>query len=372
MDFHRLFKRKEEAGTHGIAAENHKGAFAEREILLSEGDILDGQTPAPLDWKSAGGSVRICADNIQGILEGRTRIKAAVLQELCPALFSTDPHPGTEFLIPLKTVVGQLESIFASTVSTESFQDGFDTPFGQLAREDEAKFKDQSEEVESVGVEAANPRQGTDSDPDLNNPPADPVHEMVRSHGLLSSSPNIETGSSSSRNGSPPDANPVIRGVEFRDKRLSGLVPLPGGRSARKEELRREGHDSLQELFLTDDQLDASKVASLILQLPRVTGVVVMFSDGALLGGGLNGGLTQALLNLAPGFVVDLARFTETMDGGPTKFVTFAGDACLLSLTVGGDILILASHARKNLPPGLRERLMATADALNMIYSPLP
>jgi hypothetical protein len=371
MDFHRLFKRKEEVGAHGITAENHKGAFAEREILLSEGDILDGQTPAPLDWKSAGGSVRICADNIQGILEGRTRIKAAVLQELCPALFSTDPHPGTEFLIPLKTVVGQLEGIFASTVSTESFQDGFDTPFGQLAREDEAKFKDQSEEVKSVGVEAANSRPGTDSDADLNNRPADPVPEIVKSHGLLSSSPNVETGSSSSRNGSA-EAEPVIRGVDFRDKRLSRPVSLPGGRSARREELRREGHESLQELFLTDDQLDASKVASLILQLPRVTGVVVMFSDGALLGGGLSGGLTQALLNLAPGFVVDLARFTETMHGGPTKFVTFAGDACLISLTIGGDILILASHARKNLPPGLRERLVATADALNKTYSPLP
>lgn len=371
MDFHRLFKRKEEPGTHGIAAENIKAAFAERKILLSEGDILDGQTPASLQWKSAGGSVIISADNIQGILEGRTRIKAAVLQELCPALFSTDPLPGTEFSIPLKTVVAQLEGIFASTTSTEAFQDGFDTPFGQLAREDEAKFKDQSEEVKSVGVGAANSRQSTDSDADLNKRPADPVNEMVKSHGLLSSSPNAETGTSGSRNGSA-EAERVIRGVEPRDKMPWRPVSLAGGRSPRREELRREGHESLQELFLTDDQLDASKVASLILQLPRVTGVVVMLSDGALLGGGLSGGLTQALLNLTPGFVVDLGRFTETIHGGPTKFVTFAGDACLISLTIGGDTLILASHARKNLPPGLRERLMATADALNMIYSPLP
>ena len=309
--------------------------------------------------------MRISADNIQGILEGRTRIKAAVLQELCPALFSTDPHPGTEFLIPLKTVVGQLEGTFASTASTEPFQ-GFDTPFGQLAREDEAKFKDQSEEVKSVGVEAANSRQSTDSDADLNKRQTDLVNEMAKSHGLSSSSSNLETGTSGSRNGSA-EAEPV----ESRDTMPCRPVSLAGGCSGRREQLRREGHESLQELFLTDDQLDASKVAGLILQLPRVTGVVVMLSDGALLGGCLSGGLTEALLNLTPGFVVDLARFTETMHGRPTKFVTFAGDACLLSLTMGGDIVILASHARKNLLPGLRERLMATADALNLIYSPL-
>ena len=363
MDFHRLFKRKEEPGAYGIGAENHKEAFAEREILLSEGDILDGQSPAPLQWRSAGGSVKISADKIQGILEGRTRIKAAVLQELYPALFSTDPHPGTEFLIPLKTVVAQLDGTFGSTASMESFQDGFDTPFGQLAREDEAKFKDQPEEVISMEAPVAISRQSTESDADSYKWSNDPVSE----------SPTIghETGMCVLKNGSPEDVL-VTSSVESRDTNLGRPASLPGVCTGRKEDLRREGHESLQELFLTDEQLDASKVAGLILQLPRVTGVVVMLCDGALLGGGLSGGLTQALLNLTPGFAVDLARFTQTIHGGPTKFVTFAGDACLISLTICGDILILASHAKKNLLPGLRERLMATAHALNKIYGLLP
>jgi hypothetical protein len=371
MDFHRLFKRKEEAGVYGIAAENHKEVFAEREILLSEGDILDGQSPAPLQWRSAGGSVKISAGKIQGILEGRTRIKAAVLQELYPALFSTDPHPGTEFLIPLKTVVAQLDGTFASTDSMESLQDGFDTPFGQLAREDEAKFKDQPEEVISTGAEVAISRQSTESDADSHKRSNDPVNDAVKCHGLLLGSSNVDTGTSGSKNGSPEDVS-VIGSVESRDTSPRRPLSLPSVCTGRKEDLRREGHESLQELFLTDEQLDACKVAGLILQLPRVTGVVIMLCDGALLGGGLSGGLTQALLNLTPGFALDLARFTETMHGGPTKFVTFAGDACLISLTICADILILASHAKKNLPPGLRERLMATAHALNKIYGPLP
>jgi hypothetical protein len=51
------------------------------------------------------------------------------------------------------------------------------------------------------------------------------------------------------------------------------------------------------------------------------------------------------------------------------KFVTFSGYAYHLSLTMAGDVVILAGHQGKNLPPGLRERLVATADALSMIYS---
>jgi hypothetical protein len=369
MDFHKLFKRKEDAGAHGISADNHKEVFAEREILLSEGDVLDGQTPASLEWKSAGGSVRISADKIQGILEGRTRIKAAVLQELCPALFSTDPPAGTEFIIPLQTIVAQLESTFAGTSSTEPFQDGFDTPFGQLAREDEAKFKDQPEEVQTMAAEGAVSHESLSSEADLKKESNDSVQEPENCHGLSSSSRNVDTVIPGSKNGSP-DALSIVRGAESRGTNARRPAPLPAVRPARKEDFRRDGHESLQELFLTDDQLDASKVAELILQLPRVTGTVVMLFDGALLGGGLSGGLTQALLNLTPAFAVDLARFTENMHGGPTKFVTFTGDGCLMSLTVCGDILILASHARKNLPPGLRERFMATANALNMIYGP--
>jgi hypothetical protein len=128
----------------------------------------------------------------------------------------------------------------------------------------------------------------------------------------------------------------------------------------------------LQEIFLTDEQLDGSKVADLVLQLPRVTGVVIMLSDGAVLGGGLSGGITESLLGLAPGFVQDLARFTESMHGGATRFVTLAGSGCLLSLTIGGQVLVLVGHEGKNLPPGLRDRLLATAHALNMIYGLQP
>jgi hypothetical protein len=136
-----------------------------------------------------------------------------------------------------------------------------------------------------------------------------------------------------------------------------------------KDSLRREGHQLLQELYLTDEPLDGSKVARLISLLPRVTGVVIMLSDGAALGGGICGGISEALLSVTPAFVKHLTDFSKAIQGGSVRFVTFAGHACQLSLTMGGDVAILAGHQGKNLPPGLRERLVATADALNMIYS---
>jgi hypothetical protein len=136
--------------------------------------------------------------------------------------------------------------------------------------------------------------------------------------------------------------------------------------------MRRRGHDSLQELYLTDELLNGSKVADLILQLPRVVSVVILLSDGAALGGKLGGGLNEALLSEALALVQHLLRFTKNMEGGPAKFVILSNEACRLSLTFERDILILVGHAGKNIPPGLRERLVATAHALNMIYGTQP
>lgn len=141
-----------------------------------------------------------------------------------------------------------------------------------------------------------------------------------------------------------------------------------GVRGLETNNIRREGFERLQELYLTDEPLDGCKVADLILQLPRVSGVVIMLSDGAVLGGGLSGELSETLVNLTPGFVTHLSGFTQSVPGGPTRFVTFSGHARQVSLSIGEGVLVLVGHEGKNLPPGLRERLVATAEALNMIY----
>ena len=379
MDFHRLFKRKEEVAIHPMAGENQQETFGDRIVSLSEGDLFDGEAPAALLWNDVGGTIAVPADKILGILEGRSRIKAAVLQEIYPALFEKDPHTGTEFFIPLAVVVTQLEDIFASISPGEPFQEDFDTPFGRLAREDEARFREKPESVklpprptalagQNNGANAAGHDQRIEpaladspvKPPSLPLSAGEPVVEVKNDSAGVPA--NLESAGESLK---PPHQVPELNSPVAREY----STPL---RPHSSSDVRREGQESLQELFLTDEQLDGSKVADLILQLPRVNGVVIMLSDGVVLGGGLSGGISESLLNLVPGFVRDLARFTEKMQGGPTRFVTFAGNACLISLAIDEQVLILAGHDGKNLPPGLRERLAATAHALNMIYGPLP
>lgn len=413
MDFQRLFKRKEESPTPPIS-DSTRETLSGRDVLVCEGDLLDGKSPASLVWSNVGGAISVKAGKILGILEGRTRIKTAVLQELYPALFEKAPNPGAEFNIPLQTVVMQLKDVFTGISSEESPLEEFDTPFGQLALEDEVRFKDhpsaqataaptlftvpqleskrvsdeqdQNADMEKlsgmVSAEQVEVKEGKSSGRESTGPDNLRSHQEKLTLHESSTLPaafhpeNGETGKSygsdRTRQGTGNQTEPRIEGIfatfESHSAGSSGHSLLSGARKIQNNDLRREGHECLQELYLTDEPLDGSTVADLILQLPRVAGVVIILSDGAALGGGLHGGLSEELLSQTPDFVKHLLGFTKGMPGGPTKFVTFSGHASQISLTIGGDVLILAGHEGRNLPPGLRERLLATAQALNKIY----
>jgi hypothetical protein len=395
MDFQRLFKRREGSAS-AMSKENARNTFNERDLFVCEGELLDGQAPASLNWSNVGGTISLKAEKILGILEGRTRIKAAVLQELYPGMFEKAPNPGTEYSIPLQAIVTQLEDIFGRLSSEEADLEGFDTPFGQLAREDEERFKekgpDQAEarppaarksffpqqpEEKSVFTEqdqsdGSQKRAGNTPAPE--NDEASPFDQKNQEKG--SSARSGETQRDLGNRPPPAQQSKPTNGeffpaFELRYGSLEDVEPSSDSRTTQDHHRRREGHESLQELYLTDEPLDGSRVADLILRLPRVAGVVIMLSDGAVLGGGLGGGLHEALLSVTPDFLKHLLVFTASMQGAPIKFVTFSGHSCHLSLTIGGDVLILTGHQRKNLPPGLRERLVATAQALSMIYGSL-
>jgi hypothetical protein len=323
--------------------------------------LLDGQVPPTLIWSNVGGVISIKAKEILGILEGRTRIKAATLQELYPVLFEKTPNPGAEYNIPLQSVVMQLKGIFAG-ISEETGVENFDTPFGPLVCEDEARFKDRQvdrpeEEKSTVDVSRATPATFHDENGDN--------AKVLRSNGTRPvpgdhTNPPEET---------QPPMEKVCSELEPRNVVSGNSQTSSYARKSHQDNIRRQGHVNLQELYLTDEPLDASKVADLVLQLPRVTGVAIMLSYGSLLGGGLSGGISETLLSLTPDFVKHLLGFTQSIQGGPTKFATIPVQARQISLSIGGDVFILAEHEGKNLPPGVRERLVATAQALDKIYS---
>ena len=379
MDFQRLFKRKAEGSVPPGETDDAGGALKNVDVVIHEGELLEGNFPASLLWNSVGGGITIKAGKILGILEGRTRIKAGVLQELHPSLFSGPVNPDAEFSIPLRVVVTQIQHIFFGMSSTDTALEGFDTPFAELAREDEARFKielrdrtlpvdnapatgatSNNEDKDSEIRLADQPKNGADADPE-----SGPAHTE-------------ETKRTSEQQGPAPSGGIVRDDVvtaghlrpahEFR--KPSARVPsLPAEvRQPRSSNLRREGYERLQELYLTDEPVDGSMIADYVSRLPRVTGVVIMLSDGAVLGGEVGAVISAKIVHLVTDFVTHILRFTESLPGGPTRFITFFGHALQISLIIAGDVLMLTAHESKNLPPGLRERLIATTEALNIIY----
>ncbi|MBV9107672.1 MAG: hypothetical protein JO313_16780 [Verrucomicrobia bacterium] len=423
MDFQRLFKRKGEVPAAANASDDRSDSLYQKDVLIREGELLDGQLPPTLVWGNVGGVISIKADKILGILEGRTRIKAAALQELYPSLFERTPNPGAEYNIPLQVVVMQLKDIFAGISSEErAAVEDFDTPFGQLAREDEARFRDKQVDRPEVrpmatyklsvsselgskaalkegeqrtgeeqvtgsaskeGMQEKNTATGRNTDSDevqseeekstVNESSIIPVtlneeiEENAKACGSDGSRRGPEAGANRAKQLQSPSKELEPRNVTSGNSRAASYA-----RKSRDDNIRREGHFYLQELYLTDEPLDASRVADLILQLPRVTGVFIMLSDGGALGGRLNGAISETLLSLTPEFVKHLLTFTQNIEGGPSKFATFWVHARQISLSMVGNVFIVAEHEGKNLPPGLRERLVATAQALDNIYSSQP
>ena len=64
MDFQRLFKRKDESPAHPMPGEIGRESLNERDVLVCEGELLDGATLACLAWSSVGGAIRVKADKI--------------------------------------------------------------------------------------------------------------------------------------------------------------------------------------------------------------------------------------------------------------------------------------------------------------------
>ena len=359
MDFQRLFKRKQEGSASPFAGDGASDALKDKDVIIREGELLDGKSPALVDWSKLGGAITVKAGKILGVLEGRTRIKAGVLEELHPGKFTNHLNPEAEFNIPLQVVVMQIQDIFCGTPLAVAKLEALETPFAKLAREDEARFKKDLRDQPLVLQIAVPKSLDENPEPRTANPPrngasADTESHLARSEQLKLAIERLESA------------------PEFRNAPPSMSSSPPEVRHVQTHSSRREGHERLQELYLTDEPLDGTKIADLVFHLPRVTGVAIMLSDGSVLGAELGGGIGEKLLSLAPVFLRHVSDFTEMIAGGPTRFVTFFGYALQISLVIGGDVLMLIGHEGKNLPPGLRERLIATTQALNDFYGPQP
>jgi hypothetical protein len=126
--------------------------------------------------------------------------------------------------------------------------------------------------------------------------------------------------------------------------------------------------ERLQEIFMTEDLLDAREVAALIACFPKVSGALIFLSDGTLMGGELPKTFRVDATLLAHMVLRSAQEFGLRLKSQEPSAITVFLDQPV-SLTSAGNVCILVSHEGRGLLPGMRERICEVAKALDMLYA---
>src|SRR5271166_4137478 len=153
IKFRSIFRREDgqqpalpsEPTGHSLLAQQ----LGDRRITLNESDLkpLTEQGP-PLDWGTVNGQVTLLASTLEGLLEGRARIRAEHLKRLTPSPVGAEVPDATEYSVSLAAVIPQIEDLLQptqadagrSTETATSRPPEFETPFTVLANEDSQRL----------------------------------------------------------------------------------------------------------------------------------------------------------------------------------------------------------------------------------------
>ncbi len=309
-------------------------------IILCQVDICADAPSAPfLDWsKCEKAEIAVQIKNIEGLSEGSVAIKASTLQRIHPVLL-----PGrleAEFLFPisLKAVVLQLQAHLRHNCEEEPKAVGpdFDTSIAQVAREDEGFFK----LARMIGPKESSTDESTQTKPQTKEQlltPADrPTFPMARMKSARHES-DLQTERSEPKSGAILQNSP-----------------------------RRAGLEQLQEIFLTEEQLDASQVADLLAALPKVLSAMVMLGDGTVLGGRIPDAYDVETALVAPALMRAVQEFNRKLRPEEISAFTLLGDRPVTFFTEG-NVYVLIAHEGRGLLPGVRQRIGAVARALDAL-----
>jgi hypothetical protein len=383
-------------------------AFEEQPILLCQEDIRTADPKGPhLDWSRFEiGQITVRLKETQGITDGCVTIKASTLQRICPLLL---PQPFQEdFLFPvsLKTVVLQIQAQLQrkSADAPKAGGPDFDTPIAQVAREDEGFFKlEKVSQQPSLTAEKPQAKQ-TSSEPFLT--PADhpsfplirekpypakvgsevPPLEVALQHPVPQKSalPPAPPSKASLSDELPKVGLEVVKSKEpelvsdhpanQERKEVEDGVEVSGGAKhlapveppARKPP-RRAGLERLQEIFMSEDLLDAREVAALIARFPKVSGTLILLGDGTFMGGNLPNEFRSEAVVLAPKLLKTVQDFGNRLKSRDPSAITIFLDQPV-SLCSAGNVCILVAHEGRGLLPGMRERICEVAKALDVLY----
>jgi hypothetical protein len=389
------------------------GSLEEQPIQLQAEDLdQTGQGAPSLDWsRIGGGRIHVQLKDTAGILEGRVTVRASVLRGICPALFTESAEKEYLYPVSLKTVVLQIQEHLKryQRATTKQTDIDFDTPIAQVAREDEGFFR--LEESVRLPTEAKPGKvQLAPTSPILT--PADrPTFPLIRERALPMeehAEPRTEAAPlevsvrppKSPQPESPPAQEPTFD--PFRD--LPKVGPEAAKDRVRNEDrsdlpehqlpsvvqpreklkpaafgppmeafsmpLRRIGLERLQEIFLTEDLLDAGEVAKRIGALPKVKGVLILFQDKTIIGGALPAGYDAGGAHAVQNVIQSIRAFASQLNSQEVSGITILGGTPI-SLFAHKSISLVLVHEGRGLLPGMRERMSDAVRALHILYDGL-
>jgi hypothetical protein len=380
------------------------GASVEdQEIVLQPVDFTT-EIGGALNWASQESrEIRVKLRQTNGLMDGRITISAKMLRELYPGLVPEQLKEETTFPLSLRAVVLQLQNVMRSPNNASALAGApdFDTPIAQVAREDDGFFKLEENAPSSTSGSnplATSPAGDFDSILPLirekeqvrdNPPPAPPIEVVAPYLGQESRLPRNAADSSSPKDAAEPLAVPGGAGVKkspFADlpkpklpvpKPTAVAMPLPGEDTPKLPEpeqrlpkpRRRRGLELLQELFLTDDFLDAGQVAQLLCGFPKVRAALIMSDDGTVLGGDLPANYRAGAALPAPALMRAVREFGTAISSAEVSAFTLLADLPT-SIFLEGRVCMLVVHEGRGLLPGMRERFCQVTKALDALYDP--
>jgi hypothetical protein len=392
----RNLKGQNDPNTAGSPTLEDAAELANQTILLRPEDFVDRDSERmALNWPSLDPpEIRVQFKDTQGLMEGRVTIAAGILRRDYPTLVPPAIKDDVFFLVSLKTVVLQLQNCLrAENMQTPSAPPtDFDTPIAQVAREDEGFFK-LERAGQSDSSRAENPNQSQLSadvssfplirEKPQSAPPNPPAIQVTWPPAAPSGSPLTQTRPDPFKDlpkvGPHREDRKPESGSRHREAQTE-YIPIPAkpiltradlesALPASDKPLRRLGLERLQEIFLTDDFLDARQVAKLLRAFPKVKGALIVLENGTVMGGDLPEGFELEVAFAAPSLLRASREFAKKLNGSDVAAVTLLADVPI-SVFLERKVCILIAHEGRGLLPGMRERISDIAKALDAMYEP--
>jgi hypothetical protein len=391
-----LFRNlKSGSGSSEKASDDPAGAVSveDQEIVLQPVDFTT-EIGGSLNWASQESrEIRVKLRQTDGLMDGRITISAKMLRELYPGLVPEQLKEETNFPLSLRAVVLQLQNVMRSPNDASALAGApdFDTPIAQVAREDEGFFK----------LEENTPSSASGQNPPATSPAGDfgSVLPLIREKEQVRDNPHspppvqvvapFPTRGPELPKNDPPSVPDVPKGVNkdpFSDlpkPKLPASKPptaaspppveetpkLPEPEKRPPKPQRRRGLELLQELFLTDDFLDAGQVAQLLGGFPKVRAALIMLDDGTVLGGDLPANYRAGAALPAPALMRAVRDFGTAISSAEVSAFTLLADLPI-SIFLEGRVCMLVVHEGRGLLPGMRERFCQITKALDALYDP--